>query len=198
MLFALTPHVCRFACHKRMKKRQHTQKLPITVPPASLLCPLSWCGESGTASDALAEGRRTHALITPEPCRAFWLCYSIQLTSSWRPSTRRLTMFVSLWCTSDLPMPCERNRCVTEIYFWCFSSSEQYFLCLIKICILARSVCIGNFNIKQCRGYSTTQVNSACLCCLKTLIPIFSTWETPLYVPFSGTSYYIRNRVIQE
>lgn len=44
----------------------------------------------------------------------------------------RLEIFVSLCCISDLPMTCERNRCMTEIYFWCFSSSGQYFLCLIK------------------------------------------------------------------
>lgn len=56
-------------------------------------------------------------------------------------------MFVSLWCTSELPTPSERNQCMTEIYFWCFSSSKQYFLCLIKISILASPLCRHNFSI---------------------------------------------------
>lgn len=81
------------------------------------------------------------------PC--FWLCYSNHLAYSWRSWMRRLEKFVSLCCTSDLPMMCERNRCMTEVYFWCFFFFWTVFSLPNKICILASSVCIHNFMIRR-------------------------------------------------
>lgn len=106
---------CLLICHSQEKNSTCLSRLSV----------FSRCGGSRTASE--------YALLyNTWAVTCFWLCYSVHLTSPRRSSTRRLAMFVSLWCTSDLPTPYERKWCMTKIYFWCFSSSEQYFLCLIK------------------------------------------------------------------
>ena len=64
------------------------------------------------------------------------------------PPMARLAMSVFLWRCSDLPMPNDRECCMTEIYFWCISSSERYFSLPNKICILASCSCIRCLNIK--------------------------------------------------
>lgn len=135
MLLTLTPHVCWFACHKR------TKKVPTTMPPASLVSQCFHSVENQELPQIMLCFNDTWAVL------CFWLCYSIHTTSSWRSSTGRLAMSVFLWCTSDLPTPYERKWCMTEILFLVFLFFWTVFSLPNKICILASSICIHNFNI---------------------------------------------------
>lgn len=123
------------------------KELPRLAPPAFL----SQCFRS-VESRAASDSDIMLCFTDSWAATCFWLCYSIHRPSSWRKSTHSLAMFVSLWRTRDLPTLYERSRCVTEVYFWCFSSSEQYFLCLIKYVFWLALIAFMCFYINWQRG----------------------------------------------
>lgn len=90
------------------------------------------------------------ALLTHDPCCAF-AC--IHVASSWNGAYWRLDSLLR-----RVPCFAHVRGSMTEIYFWCFSSSEQYFLCLIiKKCILASSAYVHHFNIIWHGGWVVLQ-----------------------------------------
>lgn len=134
------------------------KEVPTTMPPASLVSQCFHSAENQELPQIMLCFNDTWAV----PC--FWLCYSIHTTSSWRSSTGRLAMSVFLWCTSDLPTPYERKLCMTEILFLVFLFFWTVFSLPNKICILASSVWIHNFNInwhstEERRDYVEAQSN---------------------------------------
>lgn len=76
--------------------------------------------------------RLCSALMTPEPCRAFdCATVSIQPLRGGHPQVDWQCLFFFDVLVTFLRRT-RGNYVWQKFYFWCFSSSEQYFLCLIK------------------------------------------------------------------
>lgn len=105
------------------------KEVPTTMPPASLVSQCFHSVKKWRIKNCL---RLCSALMTPEPCRAFdCATVSIQALRGGHPQVDwQCLFFFDVLVT--FPRRTRGNDVWQKFYFWCFSSSEQYFLCLIK------------------------------------------------------------------